>query len=283
MPTSRASRNRCEVRHPEHRAPVLRVALLEEVDRAGVVLVHVLQVRGRLDDRAVDRRLERRVERERLREAPVLGPVRVPAGHQSDEIVLHGLRAVLRRERRRRLAGPRQADDHDDLLAGGGRDHLEAGVQRQPALAVDDVVPHPQAALLRLTEVVGVEDTRDAVLEIDRDQPVVRVARGREVRRVDHLHLGLGAVGALEVELLLHAGDVRVGLLDREARGRAQLGVVADVAVDHDHIADRARYASCVRRDLARTPRGSSSCRVDGPPTTWVLAGAPRGDRASAR
>ena len=106
-----------QVRHLEHRASVLRVALLEEVHVARVVLVRVLQVRRRLDDRAVDRRFEVGIERERLREAAVLGAVRVPAGHQPDEVVLHGLRAVLRRERRRGLAGARQADDHDDLLA----------------------------------------------------------------------------------------------------------------------------------------------------------------------
>jgi hypothetical protein len=39
-----------------------------------------------------------------------------------------------------------------------------------------------------------------------------------------------------KVELLLHPGDVRVRCLDVEPGGRAELGVVADVAVDDDHL-----------------------------------------------
>ena len=65
------------------------------------------------------------------------------------------------------------------------RDHLAAGVERQAAALVDELVPHPQAALLRLPEVVGVEDAGDVVLEIDGDQPLVGIALGLQVRRVD--------------------------------------------------------------------------------------------------
>ncbi len=208
----------------------------------------------------MDRRLEVRVEAERLREAAVLGAVGVATGHQADEVVLDRERTVLRREGRRRLAGAGQADDHEDLVAVGGRDDLQARVQRETALAVDDVVPHAQAALLRLAEVVGVQDARDVVVEVDRDHAVVRVARRRETGGVDHLDLRLGPVAALEVELLLHAGDVRVTLLHQQSRRRAHLGIVADVAVDLDHVV--LGDVGVLRRPRSpRTPRASSSCR----------------------
>ena len=201
-----------------------------------LILVHVLEVRGGLHDRVVDVGLEVGVQAERLGEATVLGPVRLAAGHERDEVVLHRQRVVLRRERRRRLAGPGEPDDHEHLLAIAGRHHLEPGVEGEPAEVVDLRVPHPEAALLRLAEVVGVQDPGDAVLEIHGDHAVVRVARRLEVRRVDDLHLRLLAVVAGEVELLLHPGDVRVGLLDRQARSCAEGRFVADVAVDHDDV-----------------------------------------------
>src|SRR5216684_1237323 len=47
-----------------------------------------------------------------------------------------------------------------------------------------------QPALLRLAEVVGVEDARDALVEVDHDQPVVREALRLQVRRVDDRQLG---------------------------------------------------------------------------------------------
>src|SRR5512132_4154178 len=229
-----------EVVHAEHRAPVLRVALLEEVHLAVFVLVHVLEVGRRLDDRVVDVGLEVGIEAERLREASVLGPVGLAAGHERDEIVLHGQRVVLRRERRGGLPGAREPDDHEHLLAGGRRDDLQAGVEGQAAEVVDLRVPHPQAALLRLAEVVGVQDAGHAVLEIDRDHAVVRVAGRLEVRRVDLVGRRITknpvAIVAREVELLLHPGDVRVRLLDREARPRPEGRIVADEAVDHDDV-----------------------------------------------
>jgi hypothetical protein len=225
-----------QVAHPEHRAAVLRVGLLEEVHLAVRTLVHVLQVRARLDDGAVDVGLEVGVQAERFREAPVLGPVRVAAGHERDEVVLHRQGFVLRREGGRRLPGPRQADDHEHLLAGIGGDDLQPRVEGQPTEVEDLLVPHPQTALLRLPEVVGVQDARDPVVQVDGDDAVIGVAGRREVRRVDHVDLGLVAVLPREVELLLHAGDVRVRLLDREAGLRAEGRVVADVAVDDDDL-----------------------------------------------
>ena len=63
----------------------------------------------------------------------------------------------------------------------------------------------------------------------------------RQVGGVDHHQLGLPClargIGGIrrEVELLLHARDVGVGLLDVEARAGTMLGVVADVAVDDHH------------------------------------------------
>jgi hypothetical protein len=150
------------------------------------------------------------------------------------------------------------------------------GVQREAALAVDDVVPHPQAALLRLPEVIGVQDARDAVLQVDRDQAVVRVAGCREVRRVDDLHLGLGPVVPFEVELLLHPGDVRVRLLDREARRGPHLGVVADEPVDHNHVALR-EVRLLLRGDLVERRAGHDLAA--GGSADDVRAGrAPRGD-----
>ena len=109
-------------------------------------------------------------------------------------------------------------------------------MQGEAALLVDDVVPHAQAALLGLSEVVGVEDARRVVVQVDRDQAVIRVAQRLEAGRVDHRHLRVGPVCALEVQLLLHACDVGVPLLHDEPGGGAHLQVVADVAVDHDHV-----------------------------------------------
>ncbi len=136
------------------------------------------------------------------------------------------------------LPVPGKADDEADLVAVVGRDHLASGVQRQAAAVVDELVPHPQPALLRLAEVVGVADAGDAVLEVHRDHAVVRVALDRQVRRVDDGELGLERVRVVdvEVELLLHPGDVGVRLLDVEARGGAELGVVTDEAVDDEHV-----------------------------------------------
>jgi hypothetical protein len=109
-------------------------------------------------------------------------------------------------------------------------------VQRETALLVDDVVPHPQAALLRLAEVVGVQDARHVPVEIHGDETIVRIAEGSETRCIEHLHIRLLIVVAGEVELLLHAGDVRVALLYHEASAGAELGVVPDPAVDLDHV-----------------------------------------------
>ena len=221
----------------ERRATVLRVALVVEVDVVAM-LGDVLEVRVRLRHRAVDGRLVLGIEPVRLREAAVLGDVDA-VGHPGDEVVLHRKRAVLARECRRRLPGAGQPHGQTDLLAVVRRDDLAARVQREAAAVVDELVPHPQAALLRLAEVVRVEDARDALLEVDGDQAVVRVAVGLEVRRVDDRQLGLDllALRGREVELLLHAGDVRVRGFDVEARGRAEGGVVADVAVDLHHLA----------------------------------------------
>ena len=52
-------------------------------------------------------------------------------------------------------------------------------MQREAALVEDDVVPHPQSALLRLAEVVGVKDAGDVVVEVDGDESIVGVAGAR--------------------------------------------------------------------------------------------------------
>ena len=156
-------------------------------------------------------------------------------GHESDEVVLHGLRFALAAERRGGLAGAGEADDGDRLQAAGRLHDLTAGVHRQAAQVVDDLVPHPQAALLRLAEVVGVDDAGDAVVEIDGDAAVVGVSFGDQVRSVDDGDLRLAAL-ALEVEELLHAGDVGVAALDDQAGGGLDLRRVGDVTVDDDHL-----------------------------------------------
>jgi hypothetical protein len=107
-------------------------------------------------------------------------------------------------------------------------------VHRKAALVVDDLVPHAEAALFRLAEVVRVKDARDAVVEVDGNAAVVRVTGGGQVGCVDHGDLRFAA-GALEVEVLLHTGDVRVGALDDETGGRLHFFGVGDVAVYHDH------------------------------------------------
>ena len=128
------------------------------------------------------------------------------------------------------------------------RDDLAAGVERDAAAVVDELVPHPQDPLLRLAEVVGVEDPVHALLEVDEDEPVVGPARRLQVGGVDDRELGLEVLGVVdgEPELLLHAGDVRVRGLDVEAHGDAELGLGAEPAVEEDHLlARRCRRPAC--------------------------------------
>src|SRR2546427_565626 len=66
-----------------------------------------------------------------------------------------------------------------------GRHHLAPRVQRQPTEVVGELVPHAQPTLLRLAEVVAVEHTRHASVEVDSDDAVTRVARRGEIRCVD--------------------------------------------------------------------------------------------------
>src|SRR5262249_7140803 len=120
------------------------------------------------------------------------------------------------------------------------RDDLAAGVQGQAAAVVDDVVPHPQAALLGLAEVVRVEHAGDVGVQVDGDEPVVGVAGGFGVGCVDDggIRRPRGRVVAgfdRVVELLLHAGHVRVGRLHDQPRPGAELRIGSDIAVDHDH------------------------------------------------
>src|SRR4029453_11070539 len=160
-------------------------------------------------------------------------------GEQADEVVLDGPGAVLLGEGGGRLARARPPPDQHGLLAVRGRGDLAAGVHGQPAALVDLAVPHPQAALLGLPEVVGVEDPGDPGLEVDGDPAVVRVAGGGQVGGVDDGDLGVVAgvaVHRVVVEEPLHAGDVGVGLLDHQA-GRGAVGAgVADEAVDLHHV-----------------------------------------------
>src|SRR5262249_11693908 len=166
-------------------AAILGVGGVEEVHLPQRVHRHVLQVRVGLGGRVVDGRLEPRVQAERLGEAAVLGRVHLAAGHERDEVVLGGLAAELLGEGRGGLAGTGRADEDDAAGAAADRDDLAARVQRQAAAVVDDVVPHPQAAFFRLTEVVGVEHPGDVAGQVDGDDAVVRVTAGGQVRRVD--------------------------------------------------------------------------------------------------
>src|SRR5207245_71289 len=67
--------------------------------------------------------------------------------HRRDEVVLDGLRVVLRGEVGGGLARAGQPDDQEHLLVTVGRHHLAARVQGQAAPLEDDLVPHAQAAL----------------------------------------------------------------------------------------------------------------------------------------
>ena len=110
----------------------------------------------------------------------------------------------------------------------------------EPATGVDHGVPHPQAALLGLTEVVRVHEAGDPGVKVHGDEAVLRIAGHRQVGGVDHHQLGVPVVCrsiGREVELLLHARDIRVGLLDVEAYAGPLVGFVADVPVDHEHVA----------------------------------------------
>src|SRR5439155_26893927 len=150
----------------EHGAAILREGLVEEVRGAILAEVDVFEVSDRARDGSINLGLVLWGKREGLREAAVLGAVDLAAAHQSDEVVLDGFGVALPSEGGGRLPGAREADHDDRLLALRRRDDLASGVHGQAALVVDDLVPHAQAALLRLAEVVGVEDARDAVLEV---------------------------------------------------------------------------------------------------------------------
>ena len=141
-------------------------------------------------------------------------------------------------ESRRGLAGAGKADDQRHAILAFDGDDLATGMQGKPATVVDQLVPHPQAALLGLAKVVRVQDAGDVVLEVNRDQAVGWVALGLQARRIHNRQLWLEVLIAIqrEVELLLHARDVGVGLFDDQAGRRAELWVVADVAIDHDHL-----------------------------------------------
>ena len=108
---------RLDLGEREDGTAVLGVALVEEVDVAAVVLADVLEVRARLGDGAVDRRLVLGAEGVGLGEAAGLGRAHRAVGPPGDEVVLHGQRSVLARERRRGLAGARKADDQADPVA----------------------------------------------------------------------------------------------------------------------------------------------------------------------
>jgi hypothetical protein len=230
-----------DVLQREGAAPVGRVVGVEEVDLAGLVVHRDVLEPGVGGGRtAVDGGLVVGVEAEGLGEAAVLGGVHLAAGHQGDEVVLDRQRALDVAERGGGLAGAGQPDDQREVLltVGGllGGEGLRAGVHRQPAALVDQLVPHPQAPHLRLAEVVGAEDPGGPGVEVDRDQAVIGHPGRGQVGRVDDRELGRVVVVLVEVQLLLHGGDVGVGLLHEQPRPGAELGVGADVALDQDHV-----------------------------------------------
>ena len=228
--------------HPPQRrqlkggAAVLRVARVEEVDGAAVLFLRdVLQVRVPLRHSAIDGRLVFRVEAKGLRKATVLRAKDLALRHQGNEVVLHGLGVVLSREGCRRLARPTQSHDEDHALLGSHRDDFATGVHREPPGVVDLLVPHAQSAFLRLTEVVGVEDARDAGLEVDEHRPVVGIAGRRQVRRDNHRHFWLLAGGGRIVQVPLHSRDVGVASLDDQAGRGEEARIVSDDAIQQHH------------------------------------------------
>ena len=220
----------------KRRAPVLRVARVVEIDRTSLNLLRdVLEVGFRFGHGAVDRRLVLRIQTERLGEAAVFRPIDLALRHQGNEVILDRLRLVLRGKGGRRFSRAAEADDQEDALVAAHRDDLAARMHGEPAGVVDLLVPHPQAALLRFAEVVRIEDAGDAGVQVDEDRPVVRISGGRQVRRVDHRDLWLRAVRRV-VELLLHAGDVGVTRLDDQPGGRQKVRIIADDAIEHNHL-----------------------------------------------
>src|SRR5262249_36489743 len=145
----------------------------------------VLQVGVGLGGRAVDGRLYPRVKADHVGEAAVGGRAYRRGALKRDDVVRRGFDAALVGDRRGGPACTGQAADEHAAGAAADRDDLAARVQRQAAAVVDDVVPHPQAALFRLTEVVGVEHPGDVAGQVDGDDAVVRVTAGGQVRRVD--------------------------------------------------------------------------------------------------
>ena len=229
--------------HPAQRrqleggAAILRIARVVEVDRPTILLLgHVLEVGVPLGHGAVDGRLVFWVKAEGLRKAAVLSAIDFSLRHQRDEVVLHRLGIVLPGEGGGRLACAAESHDQDDPLRLANRDDFAAGVHGETAGVIDLLVPHAEPALLRLTEVIGVEDPRDARFEVDKNRPVARVARRGEVRRVDHRDFRLSATVRGVVEMPLHAGNVGVARLDEEP-GRGPEGrVVTDDAIEQHHL-----------------------------------------------
>ena len=216
---------------------VLGVARVVKIDGTTVFFLgDVLQVRVPLRYGAIDGRLVFGVEAERLGEAAVLRAIDLALRHQGDEVVLDGLGIVLPREGGRGLARPTEPHDQDDALLRAHRDDFAAGVHGEPARVVHLLVPHAEPALLRLTEIVGVEHPRDAGLEVDEDCPVAGIAGRREIRCDDHRDFRLLACGGRIVQVPLHARDVGVAGLDDQTGRREEARVVSDDPVEQHHI-----------------------------------------------
>ena len=227
-----------QVAQAEDGAAVLGIAIVVEVHRpVDLPLGHVFEVGRGPDDGGMNRRLVTGVETKGLGEAAVLGGDNAAVREQRGEVVLDGQGPVLHGEGGGGLPGAGEADDQHDPVAASRRDHLATSVEREPAQIVDLLVPHPQAALLGLAEVVGVHDPGDPGVQVHDDGPLIRIAGHRQVRRVDDGDLGLRR-GALRgvVQHALHAGDVGVALLDNQSRGSNQGAMVADRAVDDQHL-----------------------------------------------
>ena len=113
---------------------------------------------------------------------------------------------------------------------------LQPACSARPPRLVDDLVPHPQPALLRLTEVVGVEHARDLTLQINSDQAVVRITRRFRFGVLITVSLWLRRQVIRVIEELLHAGHVGVRLFHDQPGRYPELRVVADPAIDDEHV-----------------------------------------------
>src|SRR5215831_5622133 len=175
----------CNVFHPHNRPSVLGITGVIEIQLAGFVLRDIFEISPSRSHRTVYGGLVVGIQTERFGKTTVFGSVYLSARHQSNEVVLHRRGIVLLRKCSSRLPSPGQPNNQPNSIAVGDGNDFAARVQRQSSPVIDDLIPHSQAALFRLSKIVAVEYPCDSLFEINRNQAVGWIAGHWEVWCVD--------------------------------------------------------------------------------------------------